>query len=109
VYELIFDGYRAIALKTAGRVRILSRNDKDFTKRFQSIARALEALPDDTVIDGEIIAYDSDGRPSFNVLQNYRSLGPEIHLCVSDLLTLHGKRRRARRMRPPSSWTSRMK
>ena len=40
----------------AGRVRLLSRNGKDFTKPFASIARALEALPDDTVIDGEIVA-----------------------------------------------------
>jgi bifunctional non-homologous end joining protein LigD len=54
--ELKFDGYRALGLKAAGRVRLLSRNGKDFTKRFASVARALEALPDDTAIDGEIVA-----------------------------------------------------
>jgi ATP-dependent DNA ligase len=42
---------------------LFSRNGKDFTRRFASISRALEALPDQTVIDGEIIAYDTDGRP----------------------------------------------
>ena len=47
-YELKFDGYRAIAVKAAGKVRQLSRHGKDFTKRFASIAQALEALPDDT-------------------------------------------------------------
>src|ERR1700720_3209137 len=89
-YELKFDGYRAIAVRANGRVRLLSRNGKDFTKRFASIARALEALPDDTVIDGEIVAYSDDGRPSFNVLQNHRGAGPELHLYAFDLLTLRG-------------------
>jgi ATP-dependent DNA ligase len=90
-YELKFDGYRALGVKSNGRVRLLSRNGKDFTKRFASIARALEALPDDTVIDCEIVAYGADGRPSFNVLQNHRGAGPELHLYAFDLLTLRGR------------------
>src|ERR1700737_3628616 len=46
-YELKFDGYRALGIKANGKVRLLSRNGKDFTGRFASIAPALEALPDD--------------------------------------------------------------
>jgi DNA ligase D-like protein (predicted ligase) len=91
-YELKFDGYRALGLKAAGRVRLLSRNGKDFTRRFASIAHALAALPDETAIDGEVIAYGADGRPSFNVLQNHRDAGAdELHLYVFDLLTLRGR------------------
>jgi hypothetical protein len=75
-YELKFDGYRALGLKASGRVRILSRNGKDFTKRFASIASALEALPDETMIDGEVIAYGADGRPSFNVCGTIAAPGP---------------------------------
>jgi DNA ligase D-like protein (predicted ligase) len=89
-YELKFDGYRALGLKTSGRVRILSRNGKDFTSRFASIACALETLPEETVIDGEVVAYGAGGRPSFNVLQNHRA-GPELHLYAFDLLMLRGR------------------
>jgi bifunctional non-homologous end joining protein LigD len=70
----------AIGMKAVGQVRLFSRNGKDFTRRFASIARALEALPDETVIDGEILAYGEDGRPSFNALQNHRGAGPS---CIS--------------------------
>jgi DNA ligase D-like protein (predicted ligase) len=90
-YELKFDGYRALGVKANGQVRLLSRNGKDLTKRFTSIAHALEALPDETAIDGEIVAYGADGRPSFNVLQNHREAGPELHLYAFDLLTLRGR------------------
>jgi ATP-dependent DNA ligase len=82
---------RALGVKANSQVRLLSRNSKDFTKRFTSIAHALEALPDETAIDGEIVAYGADGRPSFNVLQNHRGAGGELHLYAFDLLTLRGE------------------
>lgn len=71
--ELKFDGRRAIGLKVGDRVQLLSRNGRNFATRFASIARALESLPDDTAIDGEFVAYDARGQPSFNVLQNHLS------------------------------------
>src|SRR5215472_5818404 len=73
VYELKFDGFRAEAIKSSGKGHLRSRNDKDFNGRYPTIVQALAAMPDETVIDGEIVALDASGRPSFNALQNYGS------------------------------------
>src|ERR1039458_2481708 len=56
----------AEAIKTGGRFQLRSRNDKDFNRKYPAIVQALTPMPDETVIDGEIIALDDLGRPSFN-------------------------------------------
>src|ERR1700675_2727864 len=71
LYEIKFDRYRALAFKSAGKIQIRSRNDKDFTLRYGAIAKALALLHDETCVDGEVVALDELGKPSFNVLQNY--------------------------------------
>jgi ATP-dependent DNA ligase len=48
-------------------------------------------MSDDTVIDGAVVALDPDGRPSFNLLQNYGSSGAPLHFFVFDLLVLKGE------------------
>ncbi len=90
-YEIKLDGYRALAFKKAGKVHLRSRNDNDFNARYPGIVKALAPLPDDTVIDGEVVALDDDGRPSFNTLQNYGSAGAPLHFYVFDLLVLEGR------------------
>jgi bifunctional non-homologous end joining protein LigD len=89
-YELKLDGYRAIAFKTGGRVHLRSRNDNDFSTRFAGIVRALEILPGDTIIDGEVVALDSQGKPSFNLLQNHGSAAVTLVYFAFDLLMLTG-------------------
>src|ERR1700761_1549384 len=89
-FELKFDGYRAIAFKTGGKVYLRSRNDNDFSLRYPSLAKALQAMPDETVIDGEIAALDEYGKPSFHRLQNYAA-GTPLHYFIFDLLVLKGK------------------
>lgn len=91
LYELKFDGYRALAIKSGGAVQLRSRNDNDFNVRYPGIVKGLSALPDDTVIDGEVVALDAHGKPSFNMLQNCGSAGTPLHFYIFDLLVLSGK------------------
>ncbi len=90
LYELKLDGYRALAVKSGGRVQLRSRNDKDFSARYPDLVEALELMPDETVLDGEVVALDEEGRPSFNTLQN-RSPGMPVHFFIFDLLVLRGR------------------
>ena len=90
-YELKLDGYRAIAYKTNGRIQLRSRNDKDFSRRYPTIAAALSKLPDETVIDGEIVTLNESGRPSFNALPNYGKSNVPIFYYLFDVLVLSGK------------------
>ena len=90
-YELKLDGYRAVAFKRNGAVRLRSRNDNDFNVRYPGVVEALATLPDDTVIDGEIVAFDQEGRPSFNALQSYGSSVAPVVYYVFDVMVLAGR------------------
>ena len=90
LHELKLDGYRAIAFKSGGKVHLRSRNDKDFAVRYPAVVAGLAKLPADTVIDGEVVAFDADGRPSFNALQNYGSSPAPVVFYVFDLMLLGG-------------------
>ncbi len=97
-YELKLDGYRAIAINSGKSVQLRSRNDKDFGERFPGIRAALAALPTDTVVDGEVVALDHSGKPSFNALQNYTA-GHTILYYAFDLLILQGRDLRSKPLR----------
>jgi DNA ligase D-like protein (predicted ligase) len=91
LYEIKLDGYRAIAFKSGGRIYLRSRNDKDFTSRYPAIVEGLGRLPDETLIDGEVVSLDEDGRPSFNVLQNFESSSVQVFYYVFDVMYLAGR------------------
>ena len=74
MYEIKFDGYRALAFKNGKDVRLISRNKKPFD--YPELVDALKKLPAERVIlDGEIAALDEKGRSSFQLLQMFKSSG----------------------------------
>jgi ATP-dependent DNA ligase len=90
-YELKLDGYRIEAVKTRGKVMLYSRRGTDLSQRFKYVTAALAALPDETVIDGELVALDGQGRPNFNLLQNSRSAESHIMFYAFDALVRRGE------------------
>jgi DNA ligase D-like protein (predicted ligase) len=90
-YQIKLDGYRAVAFNADGRVHLRSRNGNDFGARYASVLKALETLPPDSVIDGEIVALDDDGRPSFNLLQNYQAGSARLAYFVFDVMVHRGR------------------
>ncbi len=94
LYELKFDGIRALALKQGAKVKLLSRNENDLTKKFDEVASAIADLPcAECVIDGEVVALDDAGRSSFQLLQAREMEGraTALYYYVFDLLQLEGK------------------
>jgi DNA ligase D-like protein (predicted ligase) len=85
-YELKLDGYRIEAVKTGGKVTLYSRRGTDLSNRFEYVASALASLPDETVIDGELVALDEQGKPNFNLLQNSHSAESHIMFYAFDAL-----------------------
>lgn len=89
-YEVKWDGYRTLALKQGARVKLLSRNLKDATAQYPSVARAVAQVHGDTVLlDGEIVALDPAGRPSFQAL--HHGAAHTIVYYAFDLLHLDGR------------------
>jgi bifunctional non-homologous end joining protein LigD len=69
-YEIKWDGIRAIAFSRPGRLRLESRNLIDITARYPELRALNRALSHhEVVLDGEIVAFDDEGRPSFECLQ----------------------------------------
>lgn len=89
-YQLKFDGYRAIAFKSGGAIHLRSRNDNDFSTRYPSVVRGLAKMPNETALDGEIVALGPDGRPSFNALQNVPQDAVIVYY-VFDVMLLKGR------------------
>ena len=75
-YEIKWDGVRAIAYSTPGELRLESRNLKEITGQYPELARLNRALSSHAaILDGEIVAFDEHGRPSFAALQRRMHVG----------------------------------
>ena len=90
-YELKLDGYRALAVKHGAHLTLFSRNKESFNRRFPEIGAALDKLPDESILDREIVAIDDSGRPSFSRLQNFSKNAQPITFFACDLLFWKGE------------------
>ncbi|HYF35045.1 MAG TPA: non-homologous end-joining DNA ligase [Prosthecobacter sp.] len=89
LYEIKWDGYRAIAAKNGAVVELTSRNQKPLP--FSEVMAAVSELKcKSAVIDGEVVALDAQGQISFNLLQNHRSKERTLRFMAFDLLELNG-------------------
>lgn len=94
VYELKFDGIRALAIKRGSKVSLVSRNQNELGARYPEVLSAISALPvEECVIDGEVVALDEKGRSSFQLLQALELEGRQspIYYYAFDLLQAEGK------------------
>ncbi|MBO0697632.1 MAG: DNA ligase D [Zavarzinella sp.] len=92
LFELKWDGYRAVAEVTRSGVRLYSRNHQSFENKFAPVAVALRGLGHEAVLDGEVVVVDESGRSQFQLLQNYQKTGRgNLVYFVFDLLYLDGR------------------
>jgi DNA ligase D-like protein (predicted ligase) len=85
-YEIKLDGYRLQAVRSSDETTLYSRRRNVLNRKFHYVAMALDHLPAGTVLDGELVAMGSDGRPNFSLLQNFRSATPYITYYAFDIL-----------------------
>ncbi len=92
LFEIKWDGYRAIAEVKDSEVKLYSRNLKPFNDMFPSIVEALKHIDATAIFDGEIVLLDKAGKPHFQLLQNYQKTreGTPIYY-IFDLLYLDGQ------------------
>jgi bifunctional non-homologous end joining protein LigD len=95
IYELKFDGVRALAIKDNGDIELISRSGKELESKYPELLEPLKKLAaKQAVLDGEIVALDEQGRSSFQLLQSYQMAGvkkPPLFYYVFDLINLDGK------------------
>jgi DNA ligase D-like protein (predicted ligase) len=91
LYEIKLDGYRAVAINLKGTLSLVSRNRKSFNSQYPYIVEALSDLPENTVVDGEIVALHDSGRPDFSLLQHSRSQASRICYFIFDLLVYQNR------------------
>lgn len=93
LFEIKYDGYRILSFVENGKVKMLSRNKKDYTKKFESIAKSLLKIDQTAfIVDGEIVCFNEFGKSDFGLLQQSIKNGKNnFQYVVFDLLSLNGE------------------
>jgi len=91
LYELKYDGYRALTKISKGKVEMLSRNGNSFNALYAPLVKELETIEDDVILDGEIVIENEKGVSNFQLLQNYsKTKKGVLKYYVFDILFLNG-------------------
>src|SRR5450631_68032 len=91
MFEIKWDGYRAMAILNGSAVSLLSRNEKSFSEKFYPISKSLVQWNLHAVLDGEIVVINENGTPNFGALQNWRSdADGELIYYIFDIIWLEG-------------------
>ena len=88
VFEDKYDGFRMVAKTQGGKVTLYSRNGKIISHSYIEVAKALEGVKGDAVIDGELVALDKNGVSHFQLLQNALRHEVKLLYCAFDLMFL---------------------
>lgn len=92
VFEIKYDGYRILTYVEGQKVKMMTRNQKDYTRHFSSIASYFATLNRSMVVDGEIVAFDHHGRSNFSLLQeSMKNKKNDLSYVLFDILALDGK------------------
>jgi len=91
IFEIKWDGYRALAEIQGKQVKLYSRNGNLFNDVYPLVASELAKIKVDALLDGEIAVTDDSGRPSFQLLQDYENSGGHLQYFVFDVLSVDGK------------------
>ncbi len=92
-FEIKYDGYRILAFGERGKVKLLTRNGQDYTKKFSKCMKELENLAKKYtfVLDGEMVAFDKNGRSDFGLLQEEIKKNGNIYYQIFDILAFQGE------------------
>lgn len=91
LFEIKWDGYRALSYLNEGNVAIRSRNNLSFDDKFFPVHKALKNWPVNAVVDGEVVVLDEEGKPDFGNLQQWQRTGEgQLFYYLFDLLWLDG-------------------
>src|SRR6478736_10151724 len=91
VFEDKYDGFRMIAEIRRGKVALFSRNGKIISRSYDEVAKALEGVKGDAVIDGELVAIGKDGVSHFQLLQNALRHEAKLQYFAFDLMFQDGE------------------
>jgi bifunctional non-homologous end joining protein LigD len=91
IFEDKFDGFRMVAEIRRGKVALYSRNGKIISRSYMEVAKALEGVKGEAVIDGELVAIGKDGVSHFQLLQNALRHEAKLLYCAFDLMFADGE------------------